>query len=253
MPLTQNNSQRWKHASVQDGPRRDVPICKRVTRTEQSPRAAGHDDDDCRTGLTRNQFKTTTGNQNQELNKGMNENNARAANSGCSQTNAIQKNLRYMAQAQSGPAIGKNPSVFQIPQIYSNAKRQKHYNEDARQPQKPMIGAACPCVRGCNLTTPVMGQGVNQITQNATKKASKASIDAIGKIKRQSHRIAQCRTCLARGNQCSQEGTYQGRFADWQTAGAALQRQQFRALTNWLTRKNLLILRSHQSTLPNRC
>ena len=84
-----------------------------------------------------------------------------------------------------------------------------------------------------------MGQGVNQITQNATKKASRqaSTLSANQKTKATESLNAALALQEATNANWSRRGTYQGRFADWQTAGAALA-SAIPALTNWLTRKN---------------
>lgn len=116
-----------------------------------------------------------------------------------------------------GPAIGKNDP--QPAAIYSNAEAAKLYASMPDGPEKQSLGRA---LMGGQQGNSGMGQGVNQITQNATQEGIKASIDAIGKSKDKAAESLNAALALQEATNAVKKGTYQGRFADWQTAGAAL-------------------------------
>ena len=116
-----------------------------------------------------------------------------------------------------GPAIGKNDPKPAA--IYSNAEAEKLYASMPDGPEKQSLGRA---LMGGQQGNSGMGQGVNQITQNATQEGIKASIDAIGKSKDKATESLNAALALQEATNAVKKGTYQGRFADWQTAGAAL-------------------------------
>ncbi len=116
-----------------------------------------------------------------------------------------------------GPAIGKNDP--QPAAIYSNEEAAKLYASMPDGPEKQSLGRA---LMGGQQGNSGMGQGVNQITQNATQEGIKASIDAIGKSKDKAAESLNAALALQEATNAVKKGTYQGRFADWQAAGAAL-------------------------------
>ena len=116
-----------------------------------------------------------------------------------------------------GHAIGKNDPKPAA--IYSNAEAAKLYASMPDGPEKQSLGRA---LMGGQQGNSGMGQGVNQITQNATQEGIKASIEAIGKSKDKATESLNAALALQEATNAVKKGTYQGRFADWQTAGAAL-------------------------------
>ena len=169
----------------------------------------------------------------QELNKNMGQNAARLWLEGQQRANTVVpqqmqsgKTEPVTAQAQLDYAKRNSPSVFQIPadvQARRDAIAQGIYNEEGAGQFSPRLNdrKGVPGIRPqvAGLDSP---GGPSPVIQGATQEGIKASIDAIGKSKDKATESLNAALALQEATNAVKKGTYQGRFADWQTAGAAL-------------------------------
>ena len=139
-------------------------------------------------------------------------------------------------RSQVAQKLGGQPSQNIIPPdaTYSNAEALRMYNQMPDGAEKQSLGRA---LQGAGQRTGGMGTGLSQAEEAAQKATAllgpeaqkiataeglKASIDRIGKSKDLAKSAIDSSLSLQQAVEATKSGAYQGRFADWQTAGAAV-------------------------------